>query len=252
MMRVCEVLNQKWRDGGIVRQFAVDDVLKYYKFKYVKVRKSGYLFSDSTRPKFFDFESSGRPWYDHLVMVRGNCMQVPGEPTLELIYKNFNEKPKAKVVADTSSLFDIVIREGSKLSKVLGELGIRREKRLNSVVEKVQQAHKKRVMAASGSAYADVMEILACALPPLGTEGVVDDMNMDPLKKQKKEFGKDIRASSKGVNLEAMEQEALDLATRDPIRLDTQIRSSISQLSVAWKSAEEVLKLDAANCAELV
>ncbi|KAF6140448.1 hypothetical protein GIB67_014371 [Kingdonia uniflora] len=63
-------------------------------------------------------------------------------------------------------------------------------------------------MAASGSAYADVMEIPACD----------------------------------GVNFEAVEQEALDLATRDPIRLDTQIRSSISQLSVAWKLAAEVLK----------
>ncbi|KAF6148036.1 hypothetical protein GIB67_024211 [Kingdonia uniflora] len=164
MMRVCKVLNQKWRDGGIARQFVADDVLKYYKFEYVKDRKSGYLFNDLARPKFFEFKSSGRPWCDHLVMVRGNCMQVPGEPTLELIYKNFNEKPKPKVIADTSSLFDIVSREGSELNKVFGELGIRKEKRLNSVVEKVHRAHKKRAMVASGSAYADVMEIPACVL----------------------------------------------------------------------------------------
>ncbi|KAF6135251.1 hypothetical protein GIB67_035322 [Kingdonia uniflora] len=142
MMRVCEVLNQKWRDGDIARQFVADDVLKYYKFKYVKDRKNGYLFSDSARPKFFDFESSMRPWCDHLVMVRGNCMQVPGEPALELRYKNFNEKPKPKVTADTSSLFDIVNREGSELNKVLGELGICREKRLNSVAEKLSVAWK--------------------------------------------------------------------------------------------------------------
>ncbi|KAF6147232.1 hypothetical protein GIB67_039362, partial [Kingdonia uniflora] len=196
MMRVCEVLNQKWRDGGIARQFVVDDVLKYYKFKYMKDRKSGYLFSDSAKLKFFNFESSGRPWCDHLVMVRGNCMQVPGEPMLELLYKSFNEskclhyvcslfldllrsaniEPKPKIVADTLSLFDIVSREGSKLNKVLGELGIRREKRLNSVVEK-------------------------------------------------------------GVNLEAVEQEALDLVAHDPIRLDTQIRSSISQREQFEKDA---------------
>ncbi|KAF6175623.1 hypothetical protein GIB67_022625 [Kingdonia uniflora] len=69
-------------------------------------------------------------------------------------------------------------------------------------------------MAASGSTYADVMEIPACAA--------------------------------------AVEQEALDLATSDPIRLDTQIRSRISQLSVAWKSAAEVLKLTAANRGEHV
>ncbi|KAF6149737.1 hypothetical protein GIB67_017470 [Kingdonia uniflora] len=202
----------KWRDGGIARQFAADDVLKYYKFKYVKDRKIRYLFSDSGRPKFFDFESFGRPWCDHLVTVRGNCMQVPGEPVLELIFKNFNEKPNPKVVADTLSLFNVVSREGSDLNKVLRELGIRRGKRLNSVVEKVQRAHQKQTMAASGSAYANVM----------------------------------------GVNLKTVEQEALNLATRDPICLDTQIRSSISQLSVAWKSAAEVLKLAAANRGELV
>ncbi|KAF6137004.1 hypothetical protein GIB67_030768, partial [Kingdonia uniflora] len=135
-------------------------------------------------------------------------------------------------------------------------------------------------MAVFGSAYADVMEISTCAvgtssslvrrprmkktvpsseqttpvqIPPVGTEGVVADVNMAPtLKKQKKEFCKNIRASSKGVNLEAVEQEALDLATRDPICLDTQIRSSISQLSVAWKSAAEVVKLATANRGELV
>ncbi|KAF6140578.1 hypothetical protein GIB67_013871 [Kingdonia uniflora] len=67
-------------------------------------------------------------------------------------------------------------------------------------------------MATSGSAYADVMEIPACDA--------------------------------------AVEQEVLDLAKRDPIRLDTQIRSSISQLSVAWKSAAEVLKVAAADRAE--
>ncbi|KAF6164566.1 hypothetical protein GIB67_025392, partial [Kingdonia uniflora] len=119
MRRICEALNHKWRDGGNARQFVADDVLKYYKFKYVKDRKSGYLFSDSARPKFFDFESSGRPWCDHLVMVRGNCMQVPGEPALELIYKNFNERPNPKVVADTSSLFDVLFVAWKLAAEVL-------------------------------------------------------------------------------------------------------------------------------------
>ncbi|KAF6151113.1 hypothetical protein GIB67_002365 [Kingdonia uniflora] len=183
MMRVCEALNKRWRDSGIARQFVADDVLKYYKFKYVKDRKSVYLFNDSARPKFFDFESSRRPWCDHLVM-----------------FASVLAKPNPKAAADTSSLFDVVSLEGNKLNKVLGELGIRREKRLNSVVEKI---------------------------PPVGTERVDADVNMaPPLKKQKKESGKDIRASSKGVNLEA--------------------------LSVTWKSVAEVLKLAAANRGELV
>ncbi|KAF6158973.1 hypothetical protein GIB67_042054 [Kingdonia uniflora] len=222
MMKVCEALNRRWRDGGIMRQFVADDVLKYYKFKYVKDRKSGYLFSDSARPKFFDFESVGKPWCDHLMMVRGNCIQVPRESALELIHKNCNEtEPNPKGAADTSSLFDVVSREGTELNNVLGALGIRREKRLNYIVEKVQRAHHNRAMATSGSAYDDIMEIPACVA--------------------------DIQASSKGVNLKAVEQEALDLAKRDPIRLDTQIRSSISQLSVAWKSAAKMLKVAAAD-----
>ncbi|KAF6164137.1 hypothetical protein GIB67_017721 [Kingdonia uniflora] len=112
-------------------------------------------------------------------------------------------------------------------------------------------------MAASGSVYAGVMEIPACVtgtssslvwrpqikktvppseqiapvqIPLVGTEGVDAD----------------------GVNLEVVEQKALDLATSDPIRLDTQIRSSISHLSVAWKSAAEVLKLAPVNRGKLV
>ncbi|KAF6165868.1 hypothetical protein GIB67_012765 [Kingdonia uniflora] len=103
-------------------------------------------------------------------------------------------------------------------------------------------------MAASGFAYANVMEILACTvgtssslvwrpriiktvspseqtapvqIPLVGTEGVDVDVNMaPPRKKQKKESGKDIRGSSKG-------------------------------LSVAWKSAAEVLKLATANRGKL-
>ncbi|KAF6165912.1 hypothetical protein GIB67_012809 [Kingdonia uniflora] len=35
--------------------------------KYVEGRSSGYLYSVSARPKFFDFESAGRPWNDYLV-----------------------------------------------------------------------------------------------------------------------------------------------------------------------------------------
>ncbi|KAF6156096.1 hypothetical protein GIB67_007471 [Kingdonia uniflora] len=76
-------------------------------------------------------------------------------------------------------------------------------------------------MVTSGSAYDDIMKIPA--------------------------YAADIRASSKGVKVE---QEALDLAKHDPIRLDTQIRSSILQLSVAWKSAAKVLKVAAADRAE--
>ncbi|KAF6167370.1 hypothetical protein GIB67_020676 [Kingdonia uniflora] len=254
MMRVCEALNKKWRGGDSARQFVVDDVLKYYKLKYMKGRKSGYLYSDSVRPKFFDFESVRRPWYYHLVMVRGNCMQVPGEPALEMLYKNFSEKPNPKGVADTSSLFDVVSREGTDLNQVLGELGIRREKRLNSVVLKVQRAHQNRAMATSGSAYDDIMEIPACTA---GTSSIQPRRRRGkkalPLPEQTtlaQMTQAETEVDAAGVNLKAVEQKALDLAKHDPIRLDTQIRSSISQLSVAWKSGVEVLKVAAADRAE--
>ncbi|KAF6134416.1 hypothetical protein GIB67_001742 [Kingdonia uniflora] len=106
-----------------------------------------------------------------------------------------------KASADTSSLFDVVSREGNELNKVLGELGIRREKKLNSVVEKVQQAHQKQALAIFGSAYADVMEIPACVVGTLSS--VVRRLRIK------------------------------------------------KTLSVAWKSAAEVLKLAAANRGEL-
>ncbi|KAF6140918.1 hypothetical protein GIB67_042331 [Kingdonia uniflora] len=245
MMRVCEALDKKWRGGDSARQFITDDILKYYKLKYMKGRKRRYLYSDSARLKFFDFEFAGRPWCDHLVMVRGNCMQVPGEPALELLYKNFNES-----VTNTSSLFDVVSREGTDLNQMFGELGIRKEKRLNSVVPKVQRAHQNRAMATSGSAYDDIIEMHACV------EGTSSIRPRRPRGKKVLPLPEQIalaqmtQAETEGFNLKAVEHEVLDLAKHDPIRLDTQIRSSISQLSVGWKSAAEVLKVAAADRVE--
>ncbi|KAF6155270.1 hypothetical protein GIB67_019796 [Kingdonia uniflora] len=54
---------------------------------------------------------------------------------------------------------------------------------------------------------------------------------------------------AEGVNLEAAEQKALDLATRDPICLDTQIRSSISQKLAAANRGELVRQHDAEKAA---
>ncbi|KAF6152112.1 hypothetical protein GIB67_031434 [Kingdonia uniflora] len=56
MMRVCEELNEKYEKEGIVKQFIAEDVLKFYKWKYMEGRNSGYLYSNSARPKFFDFK----------------------------------------------------------------------------------------------------------------------------------------------------------------------------------------------------
>ncbi|KAF6168349.1 hypothetical protein GIB67_018189 [Kingdonia uniflora] len=202
MMRVCEALNQKWRDGGIARQFVADDILKYYKFKYVKDRKSGYLFSDSVMPKFFDFESAGRPWCDHLVMVR---------------------EPNPKGAADTSSLFDIVSREGTELNKLLGALGIRREKRLNSIVEKLQQAHQNRAMVTSGSVYDDIMEIPVCVA---GTSSSL--VRRPRVKRTVPPYEQTTPVQTPQVGTEGVD----------------------ADLSIAWKSAAEVLKVAAADHSE--
>ncbi|KAF6148104.1 hypothetical protein GIB67_024279 [Kingdonia uniflora] len=51
-------------------------------------------------------------------------------------------EPNPKGAADISSLFDAVNREGTELNKVLGALGVRREKRLNSIAEKLSVAWK--------------------------------------------------------------------------------------------------------------
>ncbi|KAF6152923.1 hypothetical protein GIB67_039630, partial [Kingdonia uniflora] len=134
-------------------------------------------------------------------------------------YKGTSAEPNPKGAADTSILLDVVCREGTELNKVLGALGIHRENSLNFIVEKVQRAHQNQAMATSGSTYDDIMEISDCAA------GTLSPLVWRP-------------------------REALELAKRDPIRLDTQIRSSISQLSVAWKSAAEVLKVNTADYAE--
>ncbi|KAF6175011.1 hypothetical protein GIB67_039559 [Kingdonia uniflora] len=109
-------------------------------------------------------------------------------------------------------------------------------------------------MATSSSAYDDIMEIPACAV---GTSSIQPRRPkgkkvLPPL--EQTTFAQMTQAVTEvdaaGVNLKAVEQEALDLAKRDPIYLDTQIRSSISQLSIAWKSAAEVLKVAATDRAE--
>ncbi|KAF6156920.1 hypothetical protein GIB67_039681 [Kingdonia uniflora] len=145
-------------------------------------------------------------------------------------------EPNPKAIVDTSSLFDVLSREGNELNKVLGELG--------TSSSLVRRPKVKRTVPPSE-------QITLVQTSQVGVEGVNANVNMAlPLKKQKQESGKDIRASSKGVGLKAVEQEALDLAKRDPILLDTQIRSSISQLSFTWKSAAEVLKVAATDRAE--
>ncbi|KAF6168425.1 hypothetical protein GIB67_004977 [Kingdonia uniflora] len=216
MMRVCEAFTQKWRDGVIARQFVADDVLKYYK----------------------------RPWCDHLVMVRGNCMQVPGDPALGLIYKNFNEKSNPKAIVDTSSLFDVVSREGNELNKVLGELGIRREKRLNSVVEKLSVAWKSvakmlKVAAANHAEYEAEKAYLAEHLKErtalcgqLQKEKVLQKEQFEKEEAlQKDQFEKEAAATKKEVEDEA--KKAVDIV--EVVRL----RGKVIELEKALSRARD-------------
>ncbi|KAF6167437.1 hypothetical protein GIB67_024022 [Kingdonia uniflora] len=169
-----------------------------------------------------DVEASGTIVVDMPVVHSGRMRDVPSldqckrnmgiGDDIDISYYNGIE-PNPKGVVDTSNLFDVVSRERNELNKVLGELGICRDKRLNSIVGKVE------------------------------TEVVDDAINVvAPLKKQKQESGKESRASSKGVNLNAVEKEALELAKRDPIRLDNQIQSSISQVAAAEHAEHDAEK----------
>ncbi|KAF6135462.1 hypothetical protein GIB67_015315 [Kingdonia uniflora] len=107
MMRVCEVLNEKWRTEVTAKQFEAEDVMIYYKCKYVEGQSSGYLYSDLARPKFFNFKSAGRPWNNHLVWVEGNCIQVLDYPVLELNHRYYNPKPSRTKPASSTVLLEI-------------------------------------------------------------------------------------------------------------------------------------------------
>ncbi|KAF6155597.1 hypothetical protein GIB67_007855 [Kingdonia uniflora] len=150
MMRVCKALNQKWRDGGIARQFIADDVLKYYKFKYVKDRKSGYLFSDSVRPKFFDFESSGRPWYDHLVML--SIAWMSASEVLKLAATNRGELVRQHDAEKAA------LREQFEQEKVLQREKFEKEKALQKdKFEKEAAATKEDVDLALARKYGEIV-----------------------------------------------------------------------------------------------
>ncbi|KAF6166074.1 hypothetical protein GIB67_023784 [Kingdonia uniflora] len=112
---------------------SVETILEKY-----EGRSSGYLYSDSVRPKFFDFESAGIAQNDHLLSVEGNCMHVPDEPAFELNHIYYNLKPKPSSMPDKTSLFDCIAQDQDELKK----LGMRRDKRVDSVVHKLSMLLK--------------------------------------------------------------------------------------------------------------
>ncbi|KAF6154753.1 hypothetical protein GIB67_032365 [Kingdonia uniflora] len=269
------------RDVGLHARNETRQFLKYP--KNVDVAKKLLQYKKSLDREWGHYVMNIGLWFRTLVRPGGNIehYQVVYGLSIPLTFfqKGLINALKSCSGQLNGNVFEMM-RVCESLNKKWKDGGIRREKRLKSVVEKVQRAHQNGAMATSGFAYAKVMEIPACVvgtssslvrrprvkmtlspseqtapvrIPPVGTVGVDADANMPPpLKKQKKESGKDVQASLKGANLEVVEQKALDLAKRDPIRLDTQIRSSISQLSVAWKLAAKVLKLAATDRDELV
>ncbi|KAF6146091.1 hypothetical protein GIB67_033450 [Kingdonia uniflora] len=132
MMKVCEALNKRWRDGGIARQFVADYVLKYYKFKYMKDRNSEYLFSDLARPKFFDFESAGRPWCDHLVML-----SVAWKSVAEVLKVAAADRAKYKV--EKTSLAEQLKEQTALCEQLQKEKGLSREDVNFAIVEKYSE-----------------------------------------------------------------------------------------------------------------
>ncbi|KAF6165788.1 hypothetical protein GIB67_012685 [Kingdonia uniflora] len=113
MMRVCKALNKKWRKEWTAKQFEAEEVLKFYKWKYIEARS----------------------------------------------------KPKPSATPDRMSLFDCATRDLNELKLVLSELGIRRHKRVDSVVPRLQRAQEKQAMAEKKAAKA-VANVLSPLLPP--------------------------------------------------------------------------------------
>ncbi|KAF6174424.1 hypothetical protein GIB67_024446, partial [Kingdonia uniflora] len=50
-----------------------------------------YFFASSTRPRFFDLNSAGRPWNDNVIWVKGDCLQRDDEEPMELLFRTVKQ-----------------------------------------------------------------------------------------------------------------------------------------------------------------
>ncbi|KAF6134614.1 hypothetical protein GIB67_025729 [Kingdonia uniflora] len=212
MMRVCEALNEKWRNEGSAKKFTTEDVLTFYKFKYMEGRNSGYLYSDSARPKFFDFESS---------------------------------EPKPLATPDKTSLFDCVTRDQNELTEVLSELGIRRHKRtLKRLTGKGRKsAHQ------SSLPIEDVSTEQGLVKPAVGDLSGIREVGMSVLGdvekslKRKRHVDEDSGQTKPlaTAKMQELEQRYCQMAKTDPQKLDDEYLEHTFVLSTMLKGAMQCM-----------
>ncbi|KAF6175770.1 hypothetical protein GIB67_035897 [Kingdonia uniflora] len=112
MTSICEPLNTRWEGDERRRRISSKDVLQFYGVKNYSASGGAYFFASSTRPRFF----------------------------------NLNSTAQKSQVGRKESLLDILAQEDTELKAVLEELGISRNKRVNSRAKKVQKSQLTRLM----------------------------------------------------------------------------------------------------------
>ncbi|KAF6167627.1 hypothetical protein GIB67_031210, partial [Kingdonia uniflora] len=50
-----------------------------------------YFFTSSTRPRFLDLNSVGRPWNDNVIWVNGDYLQRDDEEPMELMFRTIKQ-----------------------------------------------------------------------------------------------------------------------------------------------------------------
>ncbi|KAF6138703.1 hypothetical protein GIB67_009897 [Kingdonia uniflora] len=108
VITMCDHLNERWEKEERLRRITPVDVLLFYRVKNFKSSVGSYFCAKVTWRRFFDLNSAGRTWNDNIIWVKGVKF------TLER----------------KESLLDEVAEEETELDLVLGELGLRRKKRV--------------------------------------------------------------------------------------------------------------------------
>ncbi|KAF6162869.1 hypothetical protein GIB67_021018 [Kingdonia uniflora] len=145
VITVCDHLNDKWEREKKVRRMTSEDVLQFYGVKNFKASEGSYFCASVTRCRFFNLNSAGQTWNDDIIWAKGNCLQRDDETLLDLQFRSV--KPSVKSTVERKEfLLDEVAKEETELKLVLGELGVRRKKRVESKSKKVVKAHSTRSM----------------------------------------------------------------------------------------------------------
>ncbi|KAF6168794.1 hypothetical protein GIB67_012192 [Kingdonia uniflora] len=138
-------------ENKVERRISPEDVLQFYGVKNFSASGGAYFFASSSRPLFFNLNSTCRMWNDNIIWVKGDCLQREDEELMDLLYRTVNKsKYNNSKVKKKKSLLDIVSQGGVELKVVLKELGINRNKRANNRSEKIKKSQATRLMTGVG------------------------------------------------------------------------------------------------------